>query len=168
MNLQRLLDRASGRGYPFLLALIAAVDYVLFLVPMTPLTIASVAIVPRNWIRIALAITLGSWIGAMGFEIVVAHQGIPLLQWLAPRMLHSHAWELMQVWIGRYGFWALFVVALSPTVDHPIVALAGLSKLPVVEVALVLLAGKAIKYFFFAWCGANAPGLLRKLKIIKK
>jgi membrane protein YqaA with SNARE-associated domain len=164
---QRLLAKADRPAYPFIVGGIAALDYILFIVPIAPLTVASVAIAPKRWWKIALMLTIGSFLGAMVFEILISQYGTAFLDAVSPHMREGAFWMKMEGWVAHYGIWALLFVAFAPTVDQPIIAIAAITKMPLLEVAMALLVGKVLKFSLLSWLGAYAPNVLKKLKIIK-
>jgi membrane protein YqaA with SNARE-associated domain len=164
---QRLLARAQSPMFPAIMAVVAALDYVLFVVPLAPLTVGAAAAAPKRWWKMALAIVFGSFVGSMIFFLLISHFGTSFLDSVSPHMREGAFWLKMEGWVGQYGIWALLFVSFAPTVDHPIIAVAAITKMPTVEVAVALLIGKTLKYFLYSWLGAYAPETLKKLKIIK-
>ena len=61
-------------------------------------------------------------------------------------------------WIKKYGLWAVFLVALTPLPDTPIVILAGSRKLPFRRLLAVEVAGKSALYSVGAVVGGAVYG----------
>ena len=59
------------------------------------------------------------------------------------------------------------MMALSPISQQPIVALAALAQVPLIEIAAYLLAGRIIKYVILATAARKSPAMLMKLPFIK-
>lgn len=56
-------------------------------------------------------------------------------------------------WIKRYGLWAVFLFALTPLPDTPILILAGSSQLPFRKLLIVQGVGKSLLYSLGAFVG---------------
>ncbi len=56
-------------------------------------------------------------------------------------------------WIGRYGLWAVLLVAMTPLPDTPIVILAGSRRLPFKRLFIAEVAGKTVLYSLGAVVG---------------
>lgn len=61
-------------------------------------------------------------------------------------------------WIRRYGLWAVFLVALTPLPDTPVVILAGSRKLPFKRLLAVEVVGKSTLYSVGAVMGGVVYG----------
>ena len=59
--------------------------------------------------------------------------------------------------MSTYGVLALLVIAATPLPLTPALMFAGISRLPIVEVVLVLWIGKLAKYLVYAWLASRFP-----------
>jgi len=77
-------------------------------------------------------------------------------------------------WIGRYGLWAVLLVAMTPLPDTPIVILAGSRRLPFKRLFIAEVAGKTVLYsigavvggFIFTGLENLFGGLLASLLVV--
>ena len=111
---------------------------------------------------------IGSSLGAWALAAVLEVHGLPFLLQILPNITQSSAWiwtdRLMQDW----GSITLFIVAISPFMQHPAVAMAALMELPLWEILAFVFAGRFLKYIFLAWVASHSPKLLDKLWGIQK
>lgn len=70
---------------------------------------------------------------------------------------NAKLYERLTNWVGRYGFWAILVLAAipNPTFDVAGVA-AGVLKMPLPKFLLAVLIGVSIKMILFAYAGAQS------------
>ena len=61
--------------------------------------------------------------------------------------------DLISVWIRKYGYLAVLVVAISPLPDAPIVLLAGSARFPVLKLLAIEVFGKTVWYSAGAFLG---------------
>ena len=158
------LERYTDRWwYPPVLGLMAAIDLFTIVIPTDGLLVSSVMISPKRWVFMGLATALGSSIGAWALAAVLEVHGLPFLQQFLPDITQSSAWiwtdHLMQDW----GSLTLFIVAISPIMQHPAVAMAAFAQMPLWEIFGFVFAGRALKYLFLAWVASHSPKLLNKL-----
>ncbi len=151
--------------YPPLLAFIATIDAFLIVIPTDILLISSVLLVPRKWISLFVWLAIGSSLSVLIIASLTETQGLPFLLKYFPHLLQSEMWAWSDQFMHHYGIWAIFLIALSPIMQHPMIALAGLAQLPLAEIALMYFAGRFIKYAIVAWVTAHAPHLLKKAKV---
>lgn len=118
---------------------------------------------PRRWFYNALIVSIGSAIGAWALAAVLEVHGLPLLLQIKPGITETSAWVWTNQLMDSWGDWALFLVALSPLMQHPAVALAAIAQMPLGKVFLMCFAGRILKYMFLAWVSTHAPGMLGKL-----
>lgn len=157
----KLLARALGPRYPLLLGVVAALDYLFFIVPIAPLLVASVALSPKRWRTLAFFVSVGSSLGAFIFWLLIRLQGTVFLDAIAPQMRNGELWKQAQGWIDHYGVAAVFVNSAVPLVDHPAIAVSALSDMHWLPVVLAMVMGKSLKFFLFSWLAA-------KVKLNKK
>ena len=158
--LQRYADRW---WYPPLIAVLAFADAFIIVVPTDGLLVSAVMLSPKRWIYSAILVSLGSSLGAIALGHVIGVHGLAILLHISPGIDHSAAWTWTSELMGKWGYWALFLVALSPLMQHPAIAIAALAGMNLVHVFAFVLSGRAIKYLFLAWLATHAPAFLGRL-----
>ena len=155
-----LLRRASGEAFPPLVGAAAFGATLTQTVPTEWLLVACVAARGKNWLALALWAASGA-----GAAAVVLYLGFHHLGWIPlaaryPDLAASRAWTAAAAWLERYGVAAIFaVMALPlPVPKLPVLAAAGLQRLPIAEVAAAILTGKASKYGAYAFLAARFSG----------
>lgn len=75
------------------------------------------------------------------------------------------AWLQATDWLSRYGLLALFgVMAVPlPIPKMPVLAVAGIYRLPIPDVFVAIVAGKIIKYFAYAYITLRFPEAVHSL-----
>lgn len=61
------------------------------------------------------------------------------------------------LWAAQYGVLALFVVAISPLPQTPILIFFGVAHHDYVSIFAAMLAGKLVKYGLLAWVASRFP-----------
>lgn len=166
-RLQRLLKflKAHARSwwYTPLIALLAAADAFVVVIPTDGLLVSACMLNPRRWIYTVFLVTLGSTMGAWTLAWLLEIHGLPLLLQIVPGIEQSSAWIWSDKMMDQWGSIALFLVALSPFAQHPAVALAALSGMPLWDIFLLVFAGRILKYGLWGWISTHAPKLLKKV-----
>lgn len=82
-----------------------------------------------------------------------------------PDLALTQAWRQATVFLSQYGTVAIFaVMALPlPVPKLPLLAVAGIYRLPVLDVPLANFSGKLIKYILYAYLAPRFPGALLTL-----
>ena len=161
--IQLLQVYANRWWYPPLIALLAFADLFLVVIPTDGLLISAAMLSPRRWIYCALIVSLGSSLGATALAHLISEHGLHLLQSISPGIDHTAAWTWTAGMMDRWGPVGLFLIALSPIMQHPAIALAALAGIGTNKIFLLVLAGRVPKYLFLAWIATHAPGLLKRL-----
>lgn len=154
--------------YGPLLALLAAVDYFIVVIPTDGLLISSSIAAPRRWFQFALWLAIGSVLGGVAFSFLVSLYGNGFLIWIFPTIRENQYWILSDKWMNLYGSWAVFFVTALPILSHPILAIAALMKVSIRDITVALLCGRIIKYGVFSWLASHAPQYLFRLKSLRK
>ncbi len=129
---------------------LAFLDFFIFIVPLDAIVIGSFLAAPRKRFRIAWMTALGSTLGAVGFALLIRHLGMGFLNAVTPGILEGDWARTLGIWFQSYGFWALAGSASIPIYQHPVVAVAALSALPMVSIFWGMLLGRVIKFGTFA------------------
>ncbi|MGE5472429.1 MAG: hypothetical protein ACM3X0_16665 [Bacteroidota bacterium] len=132
--------------YPLLVAGLAVVSAGTSLYPFGPVIVAATVFAPNRWRGVIIGSALGATVGATAFVLLVHNLGLGLVDGLFPQLRLSSVWEYSAYWIAEHGSPALGAIAALPVPQMPALILAALSDMGVVNIALALLVGKAIKY----------------------
>jgi len=158
--LQRFVDRF---WYPPLIALLAALDNLVLIIPSDGILISSSMLTPRRWLLFASSVTIGSTFGALVLAAFVETRGLPWILGFYPGLDQTATWIWTSEFFDQYGLLLVFVIALTPLVQQPAVILAGLANTPLFKLAIAIFAGRFIKFALLAYLGSHAPGMLAKL-----
>lgn len=145
------------------LGILAALDNFIIIVPTDGILISSSMILPRKWWIFAVALGIGSTLGAIGLAHLVELFGTDIIQRIFPDLLASDAYLTTQKFFQEYGLLVVFAVAITPLIQQPAVILAALAKTPLLQIFLVVLVGRILKFLFMAYLGSHFPRLLKKL-----
>lgn len=158
----------TASWYPFALGLIAAIDYFIIIVPLIALQVTSIMSKPTRWIRLTTFTAGGSILGTALYASLIRMHGISFLQNHFSELLTSPLWMKSHEWISHDGVWALFAISALPLADHPAVAVAALTHMPMSELLIAMIAAKIIKFGFFGWAASHAPKFLLKFKVLSR
>lgn len=158
-----LQNYANRWWYTPLIALLAAADLFLIVVPTDGLLVSAAMLNPRRWLYIALMMTFGSTLGCIALAAVLQEHGLPFLLQIKPGLDQTAIWVWTNNLMDNWGQWAVFLVAASPLMQHPAVALAALAGMPLMQLFLLVLSGRALKFLFLSWVATHAPGMLGRL-----
>ena len=162
--LQKFVDRI---WYPPLISLLAAADNFIVVVPTDGILISSSMVTPKRWFVLALSVALGSTIGATALAGLVEFQGLPWILEYFPGINETKTWSLTMEFFNHYGLVLVFLIAATPLMQQPSVILASLANTPIMHLALVIFAGRFLKFLLMAYLGSHAPKVLKKLWGIK-
>jgi membrane protein YqaA with SNARE-associated domain len=163
------IGRYAGRPwYPFLLAALSAVDLFVLVIPAEGIMVASTFALPRRWFLIALGTTTGSALGAMALAAVLLAHGGSAIEWFSPGIHGTSSWKFAEQWMNQYGVWALLGLSATPMLVVPLVVLASLSGLPVMEVGAAVFAGRMARNSLYTYLASHAPRVLLRFKSINK
>lgn len=158
--LQKYADRW---WYAPAIGLLAGADLFLVVIPTDGLLISAVMLAPRRWIYTAFMVTIGSTLGTLLLGHLLQVHGLPLLLNISPGIEQSSMWIWTNNLMDSWGTWAVFLIALSPLMQHPAVALAAMAGMTLTTLGLMVFSGRIIKYLFLAYLATHAPGMLGKL-----
>lgn len=119
-------------------------------VPVEWLVIVGTLANRRRWLSGAACAATGSSLAAIGLYFAFHHLGWNLLAERYPELAGTRAWGQASDWISRYG-------------PLPMLAIAGLYRLPFQEVVVAIWSGKIIKYTLYAYVVTRFPGSIRRL-----
>jgi membrane protein YqaA with SNARE-associated domain len=161
---QQYVDRI---WYPPLLAILAALDNFLVVIPNDGILVSSSMLIPKRWFIFALFVGIGSTIGAMTLATLANQQGLPWILDIFPGIDQTKSWVFTLEFFQKYGLLMTFAVSISPFVQQPAVILAALAHTNFVQLAIVIFAGRFIKFLIMAYVASHAPRLLSKMWGIK-
>lgn len=156
--LQRLIrEAAEGRAFLAVCLGLALAGTVSAAYPITAVIIPAALLVPKRWIPIAAATTLGSALGAT-FLVILFHQlGWAQLHEQFPELATNGTWARVIAWVARYGTLVLFLIAALPLPQTPALAFFAIARHDYFSVFMAMAAGKLLKYGLFAWVAARFP-----------
>jgi membrane protein YqaA with SNARE-associated domain len=166
-GLTRLQKYAGRWWYPPVIGFLALADLFVLVVPTDALLVTGVLLAPKRWFPIGLTVALGSAIGCAALSMVLQAKGLPFLLQLSPGLDHTAAWTWTAEKMTQWGAWGVFLIALSPMMQHPAIALAAMSGMAIPQIFFLVLGGRAVKYLFIAWLSSHAPHLLGKIMVLK-
>jgi membrane protein YqaA with SNARE-associated domain len=158
--LQKYIDRW---WFGPLIAFCAAIDHYILFFPIDGMHVTSVLLHPKKWITLSFWVTLGSWFGAALLAWLVQFMGVALLQAHWPGMMQTSTWLWAQDFFMNHGRWLIFVMGLLPVPQQPPMIISALARIPVFEIASILLLARSLKYFALGWVAAKAPDRIQKL-----
>ncbi|MBU6375515.1 MAG: hypothetical protein KGQ59_05925 [Bdellovibrionales bacterium] len=162
--IQRYLDRP---WYPIALGAVAAADLIVIIIPIDGLTVAAVAAAPKRWPQFALGVSLGNTLGC-----ALLAQGVySNAAWISERfsfLMHSQAWEQVELFIQSYGVWAVTLGAASPIPLQIWVIVPALAKMSAIELITALLIGRVLRSLILCWIASHVPKLLLRSRSIQK
>lgn len=158
--IERLQKFGDRWWYAPVVGVLAFIDCFVVVIPTDGLMITATVMAPRRWIYNALITTIGSSIGAMVLAHLVDVHGHGLVLQLFPTIHETSAWIWTQKLMDRWGAVAVFLIALSPFMQHPAVIIAGLIAMPPVTLFSAVFLGRVIKYLLLSWIASHAPNLL--------
>jgi membrane protein YqaA with SNARE-associated domain len=131
------------------------------------LFVTSTLLVPKRWVSICLATTIGFTLGATVFAFLVQHYGMELVEHLIPGVTVTQTWSRSEAWIHHYGVLAVGGFSLLPLAFHPLIAIAALQKMSIFIIAGSVFLGRLIKYAILGWFCAFLPAKLPFAKKLK-
>lgn len=150
-----------------MLSLLAFLDNFLVVVPTDGILISSSMLRPPKWFFFALFTAIGSAIGALCLAWLINAYGVQIVERLFPDIQTTSAWIRTQLFFDKYGLWLLFAVAVTPFTQQPAIILAVLAGVPIVQIFLISLLGRGIKFMLMAYLGSHAPNLIKKFWGVK-
>lgn len=158
--LQKYADRI---WYPPLIGMLAALDNIVIIIPNDGILISSSMLTPRRWFTLALSVAIGSTFGAIILAVFVETQGFEWILEMYPRINETKSWIWTEDFFERYGMLLVFIIAITPLMQQPVIIVASLAKTPLFLLAAIVFSGRFIKYLLMAYIASHAPRFLNKL-----
>lgn len=161
--IRQLQRHARQWWYAPAIGFLAFIDHFTVIIPTDGLLVSAVMLNPRRWISTFCTVALFSSAGALVLAGAVQMYGLQLLLHISPGLDQTGIWNWTMNFMGEYGVVALFAIALSPIMQHPALALAALTGVPLLKIFLVVLLARLIKYGLYSWIATHTPHLIRRL-----
>lgn len=160
-----VLGQAERSSFLPLVGLGAFLSTLSMSVPVEWLVVVASLACRRRWMITASIAALGSAIASLGLYLTFHHFGWSILLAYYPELAGSRAWLQATDWLAKYGLLSIFgLMALPlPVPKLPMLAVAGIYRLPIAEVFVAIIAGKIIKYLAYAYLAVRFPEALRSL-----
>jgi membrane protein YqaA with SNARE-associated domain len=149
--------------YAPVLALLAILDNIVFIIPCDGIAMASTLLQPKRWPLFSIFVAVGSTIGALILCLVVQQQGLPWVLATFDGIDKTFAWIWTDKFFNHYGLIILFLICTSPIMHQPVIILATLAQTPLMTLMIIIFAGKLIKYFILCSIAAHSPKYLKKI-----
>lgn len=160
-KLEKFVDRW---WYTPLIALLAAADIFILVVPTDALLISAVMMRPKKWISRFIWVSFGSALGAWAMGLAIDALGTEPLHRFIGGAIGSDSWKNTAQYVHDHGALSVAFFSAGPFPLQPGVVLAALAGIPPLDLFLWAWVGRALKYGVFAWIASHAPKLLKKLK----
>lgn len=131
------------------LTVLAFISCTIIPIPVEALLIAIIAASPRRWLRAALAITIGSILGALVCYLVgnlLLSKAIYLLQYIVP----TNNWEEVKNSVSKEGMVYLAIASFTPGLFRVGMVAAGVLSYNIVFFAIGVAIGRAVRFFLEA------------------
>ena len=158
--LQKYADRI---WYPPLIGMLAAIDNFVIIIPNDGILISSSMLTPRRWFSLALGVAIGSTLGAIILAAFVETQGLEWILEMYPGINETKSWIWTEDFFEKYGMLLVFIVAITPLMQQPVIILASLAETPLFLLAAIIFLGRFIKFLVMAYVGSHAPRFLNKM-----
>lgn len=157
---QKFIDRV---WFAPLLALLAALDSLIIVIPTDGLLISSTILKKSRWWYFAFSVALGSSLGALVLVALSDYLGLEKILEYYPGLDQSHIWQVTMDFFKEYGIIVAFVVGLTPFSQQPALIIAGLIHNSFMGLSIAIFLSRVIKYLLMAYIASHAPKLLNKM-----
>lgn len=159
-----LKDFSNRPWYLPLVCLLAFIDLFVIVIPTEGMIVTTSILKPKRWWLTALCVTTSSSLGALALGALGRYGGEPFVTWvMGPDFFQSANWIRMSDWIGHYGFWGLWFIALGPLPQQPAILICALAHMKLPEIFFAVYLGRAPKYFLFSYLATHSPKWFRKV-----
>ncbi len=159
-----LLRKYANRPWflPFV-CFLAFIDLFIIVLPTEGMIMTTTMMRPRRWFLTAFSVTTASASGAVALSLASRAYGMPFVTWVAgAEFLHSARWEKAQAWVDSYGFWAVFLTALGPLPQQPVVLVAAIAGMSLPHIFWGAWLGRLPKYGFFSYLASRGEKWIRE------
>lgn len=149
--------------YASVLALLAAADSWILVIPTDGILVSSIAIRPGRWLRLSMAVAVGSSFGGALLALVARLYGMSVMELLFPAVLQSQVWASTATFFDSYGLLVLFAVAASPLIQQPAIIIAAMVEPSFIKLVTIYFFGRLLKSLFVGYLASHFPKLIGKL-----
>jgi membrane protein YqaA with SNARE-associated domain len=161
--IKRLRKYAGKPWFLPLVCFLAAIDLFIVILPTEAMIMTTTLMRPRRWFLNAFSVTTASALGAIALSITSRAYGEPFVAWIAgPQFLHSAKWLRTEAWIETYGFWAVFLSALGPLPQQPVILVAAVLHMTLPAIFFAAWLGRIPKYSFFSYLASRGEKWIRE------
>lgn len=158
VKLRRRMEKLSrSRFYLPALAGLGFGVTISFTLPVFHVITLAALVSPKRWKSIAISTAIGAAAARWCLGLLFHFYGWALIDKVAPGIQASAGWLRAEQWMDQWGTLAVFLTSISPLPETPIVILYVLRKPGWGVLYLTLLAGKLVKYLFYARAVAFFP-----------
>ena len=163
--IRMILKQAERGSFVPLVGLAAFLSTLSMSVPVEWLVVVATLASRSRWVTTASIAAFGSAIASLGLYLAFHHFGWNILIERYPELAGSRAWLQATDWLSRYGPLALFglMAVPLPIPKLPMLAVAGIYRLPIPDVFVAIVAGKMIKYLAYAYITVRFPEVVHSL-----
>jgi membrane protein YqaA with SNARE-associated domain len=162
-SIRQLQSFADRIWYPYLLGLLAALDFFVVVIPTDGLIISSTLLRPQGWLRFALLTAIGSTLGSALLLWITNELGVPYLLDSFGGLTNNSFWIWSLNFFKEHGLIVVFLIAATPLAQQPAVLLASLAETPFKNFLFIYLLGRLCKYLFMSYVSSHAPSLISKM-----
>lgn len=159
-NFQKFIDRV---WFAPLLMLLAGLDSLVIVIPTDGLLISSTILKKNKWWYFAIAVAVGSSLGALALVSLSDYLGLEKILELYPGLDQSVVWHKTFEFFKQYGIIVAFLVGLTPFSQQPALIIAGLIHNSFLGLAIAIFSSRLIKYLVMSYVASHAPRLLNKM-----
>lgn len=154
-----ILTQAERSSFVPLVGLAAFLSTLSMTVPVEWLVVVASLACRRRWIVSASIAAVASAIASLAFYLAFHHFGWNILIERYPELAGSRAWLQATDWLSQYGLFAIFglMAVPLPIPKLPMLAVAGIYRLPIPDVFVAIVAGKIFKYLAYAYITVRFP-----------
>ena len=163
IQVHKLQRHANRSWYPPLIGLLALLDNLIIVIPNDGILMTSAMLKPKKWVMYSVAVAIGSTLGAILLATIVELQGVPWIISHYPELTQTKSWIWSQEFFGKYGLIFLFAVSISPFMQQPAVILASLANTSLYQLALIIFAGRFLKFLAMSYIASHSPKYLKKI-----
>lgn len=161
-NIEKFVSRP---WYVPLVAVLAAIDMFIFIVPTDALLISATIVRPKKWLLVAVSVALGSVTGAMIMALLIRYMGQSEIGAFFMSQIGEDAWKTTESFFINYGGWTFFGVALGPFPLMPATIVGAATQgVSLKTLFWGALAGRVLKFGLFSWAATHSPKLLSRIQ----
>jgi len=166
-NIKKLRRFTNRFWFPPLLLLLSLVDVLVIVIPAEGILISSSMLRKKRWLLFAISAAVGSALGSLLLINLIDLYGLEKMLEFYPGVDQTSIWKWTLNFFNQYGLWVVLFVGLTPLAQQPILAIAALSNISFLPLALVIFVSRILKFSLLAYIASHAPRFLNKLWGVK-